>query len=599
MSLAYNVLIENDVETPLRDGTVLRSTVYRPAAEAERFPVLMTRTPYGRDLSVNSAYFNPATVAAAGFIVVLQDVRGRFGSDGEFVPSEHEADDGAEAVEWAANLPYSSGRVGMWGRSYFGESQWRAARRNPVGLAALASGVCAAGSADNGALFRGGAFELGSRLSWGHGSISLEAVRREFAGDPARLERELEAWRDLDASFADGSAFGTLPLNDLKSRASTFMQSYIIPSTGEDPGGETSEAWNWPASEPVALETLNIGGWFDIFLPNTLAHYRLQLEASRRDPVVPRPSLILGPWSHTNYTGIFPGTAFPGGSAGAVGAYGDLSSIHARWFARVLGDGPGQEGPGHDGPGRDGPTQELPSALVYFMGENSWRGFHELPEPDGAVELFLGTDGSLLREAGDDGAVEYDYDPLDPVPSTGGASMHLGADLAGPAEQSPVEARGDVVVFTTEPLADPLTVFGDVTATLFASSSAVDTDFVVRLCRVTPDGRSVGLAEGIVRASWRDACAGDGVFRPGPPRRPLTPGQVEEFRVNLWATACTFQAGDRIRVQVTSSCHPKWDRNLNTGAKATDSSDTVVARQRVLWGEAAPSRITLGVLSQP
>jgi hypothetical protein len=235
---------------------------------------------------------------------------------------------------------------------------------------------------------------------------------------------------------------------------------------------------------------------------------------------------------------------------------------------------------------------------VYFLGENRWRGFDELPEPNGKIELFLGPDGSLAREPGGAGTVEYDYDPLDPVPTTGGATMHLGADFAGPAEQSAVEARDDVVVFTSEPLAEPLTVFGDMTATLFASSSAVDTDFVVRLCRITQDGRSIGLADGIVRASWRDACAGDGIFRAGVPRSPLTPGKVEEFTVSLWATACTFQPGDRLRVHVTSSSHPRWDRNLNTGGKALDSSDTVVAHQRVLWGTATPSRITLGVLSQ-
>ena len=579
--MAYNVLIENDVETRLSDGTVLRSTVYRPVAEGERFPVLMTRTPYGRDLSVNSAYFNPATVAAEGFAVVLQDVRGRFGSDGEFTPGGQEADDGAEAVEWAARLPYSSGKVGMWGRSYFGESQWRAARRAPHGLGALAPGVCAAGSADNGALFRGGAFELGSRLSWGHGSISLDTIRREFADDPARLERELEAWRGLDASFADGSAYGTLPLNDLKSRACTFMQSAIIPSAGGDPGGEVSEAWDWPASAPVPLPTLNIGGWFDIFLPNTLGQYRLQLEASRRDPSVPRPRLILGPWSHASFTGLFPNAAFPGGSSAAVGPYGDLSSIHAKWFRHALAGGP---------------DPEPPAALVYFLGEDRWRGFEELPEPTARRELFLGAGGTLADRPGEDAAVSYDYDPLDPVPSTGGATMHLGADVPGPAEQSGIEAREDVLTFSTEPLTEPLTVFGDITARLFASSSAVDTDFVVRLCRVTPDGRSLALADGIVRASWRDACADDGVFRAGVPRRPLTPGAIEEFTVSLWSTACTFSPGDRIRVQVTSSCHPRWDRNLNTGAKALDSSDTVVAHQRVHLGAATPSRITFGIL---
>jgi len=119
----------------------------------------------------------------------------------------------------------------------------------------------------------------------------------------------------------------------------------------------------------------------------------------------------------------------------------------------------------------------------------------------------------------------------------------------------------------------------------------------VRLCRVTPDGRSIGLADGIVRASWRDACAGDGVFRAGPPRRPLVPGQVEEFTVSLWSTACTFDAGDSIRVQVTSSCHPRWDRNLNTGARAADSSETVVANQAIMFGPGTPSRISLGTLT--
>lgn len=578
----YNVLVENDVETRLSDGTVLRSTVYRPVAEDERFPVLLTRTPYGRDLSVNSAYFNPATVAAQGFAVVLQDVRGRFGSEGTFTPSAREADDGAETVEWAARLPYSSGKVGMWGRSYFGESQWRAARRAPHGLAALAPGVCAAGNADNGALFRGGAFELGSRLSWGHGSISLETIRREFADDPARLEREIEAWRALDAAFADGSAYGTLPLNELKSRTSAFMQSVVIPSIGEDPGGEASEAWDWPVSAPVPLPTLNIGGWFDIFLPNTLGQYRLQLEASQRDPAVPRPRLILGPWSHASFTGVFPDAAFPGGSSAGVGPYGDLSSIHAEWFRHVLAGGS---------------EPATPPVLVYVLGEDRWRGFDELPEPTGRRELFLGAGGTLAGDPAEDAEVPYDYDPLDPVPSTGGSTMHLGADFPGPAEQSRVEARADVLTFTTEPLAEPITVFGDVTAHLYAASSAVDTDFVVRLCRVTPDGRSLALTDGIVRASWLDACAHDGVFRAGVPRRPLTPGAVEQFTVSLWSTACTFSAGDRIRVQVTSSCHPRWDRNLNTGAKALDSSDAVVARQRVHVGQGTPSRITFGVLS--
>jgi putative CocE/NonD family hydrolase len=579
--MKHQVIIENDVQTQLTDGVILRSTVYRPDAPGS-FPVLLTRTPYGRDLAVNSAYFNPATVAAHGFVVILQDVRGRHGSDGTFVPGEHEANDGAETVEWAADLPYSSGRVGMWGRSYFAETQWRAARRRPRGLAALAPGICAAGNADNGALFRGGAFELGSRLAWGHGSIALEEIRRECADDPARLACELEIWAELDAGFADGSAYATLPINDLKSRANGFLQSVILPSASEDPGGELSQAWDSPVSGAVPLPTLHIGGWFDIFLPNTLAQYRMQLEASHAGKA-PRPQLIVGPWTHTNFTGTYPDVAFGAlASSMAVNGLGDLSSIHARWFDHVL---------------NDAPDPRLPGALVYVMGENRWRAFDELPESDAQVELFLGPDGSLEKSPGSTGAAAYYYDPSDPVPTTGSATMHLGADLAGPAEQAAVESRDDVLTFTTPPLEEPVTVFGEVSATLFASSSAVDTDFVVRLCRVTPDGRSIGLADGIVRASWRDACSGDGLFRPGRGRKPLIPGQVEEFVISLWSTACTFNAGDRIRIQVTSSCHPRWDRNLNTGLRAAGSSESVTAHQRIMFGVDTPSKITLGTIS--
>lgn len=583
MAHAYPVLIENDVENTLPDGTVLRSTVYRPAAAGHRFPVLLTRTPYGRDLAVNSAYFNPATVAAAGFAVILQDCRGRFGSDGVFVPSVHEEEDGAATVEWAAALPYSNGQVGMWGRSYFAETQWRAARARPAALRAIAPGVSAGGNAGNGAIYRGGAFELGSRLNWGHASASLEELRREYRGDAQALHRELAAWAELDASFADGSVFETLPFGDLKSRAGTFMNTYILPSGGEDAGSMAARLWDAASAAPVDLPTLHIGGWFDIFAPNTLDQYRRQLEHSRAHPGT-APRLILGPWSHTNLSGTFPDVSFGMlASAGAVGGYGDLSAIQTAWFDAVLN-------------GSTAALDRIPPVLVFFMGENRWRSFEELPAPASALELFLGADGSLAAAAGPAGALEYDYDPLDPVPTTGGATMLYGPAYPGPAGQGAVEARDDVVVFTSEPLQEPLTVFGEVTATLYADSSAVDTDFVVRLCRVAPDGTSTAITDGIVRASWRAACAGDGRFKPGAGRELLEPGRVYEFAVSLWSTAYTFAPGDRIRVQVTSSCHPRWDRNLNTGALAFDSSDTVVAHQRIHCGGTAPSRLSLGIL---
>lgn len=581
--MRYPVVVDGDVEATMTDGTILRSTVYRPDASDETFPVLLTRTPYGRDLAVNSAYFNPLTVAAAGYVVVMQDCRGRFGSDGRFEPSVNEASDGATTVEWAARLPWSNGRVGMWGRSYFAETQWRAARQSPAALKALAPGVSAGGNANNGALYRGGAHELGSRLAWGHASISLNELMREHADDPERRAKELQEWLALDTGFADGSCYGVLPLRDLEPRLGTFLRNEVTPSAGEGPGSDFCRLWDAASDAAVPLPTLHIGGWFDIFAPNTLDQYRRQAVLSKTFPGI-EPRLILGPWTHTNLTGGYPDIHFgAAASSGIVDGRGDLSSLHTAWFDAVLKE--------------DGAAiAAVPKVLLYFLGENRWRGFDELPVPAGQRSWFLSAEGDLLDQAGVDGNVEYAYDPLDPVPTTGGATMLAGAFPAGPARQDAVEARTDVAVFTTEPFTETTTIFGAVTATLFASSSAVDTDWVVRLCRVSADGVSLGIADGIVRASWRDAYAETGLFEEGHPPSPIEPGQVYEYTISLWETALTLAPGERLRVQVTSSCHPRWDRNLNTGKLAYESGVAVTANQRIHVGASHPSRLTVGLL---
>ncbi|GAA2124839.1 CocE/NonD family hydrolase [Arthrobacter humicola] len=576
------VLIDHDVETPLPDGTILRSTVYRPA-DGEPCPVLLTRTPYGRDLAVNSAYLNPATVAAAGYVVILQDCRGRFGSGGTFDPSVNEASDGANTVEWAARLPYSNGVVGMWGRSYFAETQWRAASRRPAGLAALAPGISAGANANNGSLYRGGAFELGSRLTWGHASIAANELLRDFPDDPELRAKEMESWLDLDRSFSDATAFGTLPLRDLSPRLGTFMRRHVLPSAGETPGSGFTRVWDAASAAPVDMPTLHIGGWFDIFAPSTLAQYRMQLEHSRANPAA-APRLIIGPWTHTNFSGVYPEVSFGlNAAAGVMNGLGDLSGLQTAWFDAVLKGDP------------DG-LRQVPPVLLYVMGENRWYGFEELPAPSRQRSWFLGAGGSLGDVPGAAGQESYAYDPLDPVPTAGGATMIHGSVPAGPAHQQAVEARDDVLTFTTAPFDAPVTIFGEVSATFFAASSAVDTDFVVRLCRVTPDGTSLGLADGIIRASWRDSYAGNGLWEPGHEPSPIAPGKPYEYTVSLWQTAYTFAPGERLRVQITSSCHPRWDRNLNTGKLAYDSAETIVARQSVLFGEGHPSRLTAGIL---
>jgi putative CocE/NonD family hydrolase len=224
------------------DGTVLRSTVYRPADDTESFPALLTRTPYGRDLAVNSAYFNPTTVAAAGYVVIMQDCRGRFGSDGEFNPSVNEASDGAETVEWAARLPYSNGKVGMWGRSYFAETQWRAAQEAPAPLRALGARCLGRRQRQQRRPVPRRCPRVRKPPELGHASASLNQLFREFADDPERKGKELQAWLELDESFADSTIFGTLPLRQLEPRLGTFMNSQVLPSAGEGPGSPFTPA---------------------------------------------------------------------------------------------------------------------------------------------------------------------------------------------------------------------------------------------------------------------------------------------------------------------------------------------------------------------
>ncbi|MER6425987.1 CocE/NonD family hydrolase [Streptomyces sp. NPDC001137] len=290
--------------------------------------------------------------------------------------------------------------------------------------------------------------------------------------------------------------------------------------------------------------------------------------------------MVVGPWAHSDFSGDFPDLSLGiAASSGAMGGYGDLNAMHIAWYDAVLKDD-------------DTALRRIPPVLLYFLGENRWHGFERLPGPAGHRTWYLADDSRLLDRPGGNSCAAYDYDPLSPVPTVGGATMIHGF-RPGPADERSVEARDDVVTFTSEPLAESLTLFGEVRAVFHASSSAPDTDFVVRLCKVSPDGVSIALNDGIVRASWRDSYATGG-YRPGHPPTPLKPGKVYEFTVSLWN--CTLAPGERLRVQVTSSCHPRWDRNLNTGLLAHDSAETAVAHQTLHLGEDFPSRIVVGTL---
>jgi uncharacterized protein len=566
----------------MRDGAPLMSNVYRPAESGE-YPVLLTRLPYGKDLPLGSSVLDPIKAAEAGYIVVVQDVRGRYRSEGKFVPFVKEYEDGYDTVEWAARLPGSDGSVGMYGLSYFGKTQWHAAVMRPPSLKSMVPGITW-GNHLNGVQMRGGVQELGLMQYWAQTALALNLLFRRYAGDPERIEEVLpELVGTIDTILA-GGGYDVLPLMDLPNpdELVPFVRGGLV-------RGVDDESWDYlnidGKYENVAVPTFHIGGWYDCFIGETLLQYEAMKEISR-EAGMRQPRLMVGPWTHGDFGSTFGDLDFGIGSSGLFLNYkGDLTDAHLRWFdATLKGDERALEG--------------TPLVQVFVMGENCWRGYEEWPVPGSHEEdWYLISDGSLRREPGGSGdqPARYDYDPEDPVPTIGGSVLMADIHRPGPRDQRPIESRPDVLVYTSPTLEDPYTVLGSVYVTLFAASSAPDTDFVARLVDVYPDGRAICVADGILRASARESYPAPGVVRPVAPSH-IEPGDVYEYVIDLWATGLTFLPGHRMRVEITSSSHPRWERNLNTGESAVHSSRAEVAHQTIFHDAGRRSRITLTVV---
>lgn len=555
-----DVTVERDVECRLPDGVVLRADVYRPAAEVS-LPVLLMRLPYGKTTGgANWGYAHPAWYAEHGYVVVVQDVRGRHASDGTFVPFVHETDDGFESVEWAAGLPGSNGSVGMYGFSYPGATQLLAARARPASLAAIAPGFTSPQFHD-GWTYSGGAFSLASMAGWA-AFLAVDAARR--AGD-----EEAHAAL-LGALGAAPTLYWKLPLRDLLPLLDVhapYFREWLA-----HPGYD--EYWRATAVDEdfsrIEVPGLHTGGWYDIFHAGTVAGFRGIRGAPQK--------LLLGPWQHSPWRAI--------GAPGRTDAGpNEVDAWHVRFFDKVL---KGERAGVFDHPAR-----------VFVLGEG-WRDLDAWP-PSGVVETLwylrsggransLYGDGALSREppAGEPADV-YLYDPLMPAQSLGGHSCCTESIAPmGPADQEPYEASKMVLVYTSEPLERELVLLGDVAVELYASSTALDTDFTARLCVVDRAGVSTNLKEGILRARFRDSLAAPA---------PLTPGEVYRLRISLGPIGVRLEAGTRIRLDVSSSDFPQWDRNLNTGGPLYTEPATaaVVATQAVFHDSSRPSRLLLPV----
>lgn len=556
-----DVRLLHDQRVPLRDGVSLSADVYLPLARGP-FPTVVQWTPYEstRDRFVGWG----AWYASRGYAAVVLDVRGRYESGGDFTAYTRDGEDAYDSIEWIVGREWCNGRIGTWGRSYGAIVQWQLSRHAHPAVVCMAPHVIMDDYYAD-CHYVGGAFQLalslGAALIW---STSIGLVTGELAGRLALNDRVL---RHLPLVDLDVQAIGR--------EVECWRQWHAHPTY--DPFWDAIRHRPEEMTVPVFQQC----GWYDAYAGATMRTYAGL--AGR----VPQ-KVLMGPWSHEEEsTRVIGGHDF-GPAASRVIREDDL-----RWYDHWLRD-------------LDTGVLDEPPISLFVMGANRWRHESEWPLP--GTELmpwYLSSGGRANSLVGDgvlrpdppgpsEPADRYDYDPARPVPTLGGNNsiltmmQHAVEPVGpGPADQRPIERRDDVLCYTSAPLERELEVTGPVEAVLYAASSARDTDFVVRLSDVQPDGRALFLCEGILRARHRNGLDVAEL---------LEPEEVAEYRIRMYPTSNLFRRGHRIRLDVTSSSFPRFSRNLNTGEDVATGTRMEIARQRVLHTATYPSHVLLPIV---
>ncbi|MEU4226979.1 CocE/NonD family hydrolase [Nonomuraea sp. NPDC026600] len=574
MTTADDLIVENDVMVPMRDGIRLRTDIFRPA-EPGQYPVLVQRYPY----STRDGYMKMfgKAIAQQGYAVLVQSCRGRYGSEGDFSPLHPDVEDGYDTVEWAAAQPWSNGKVGMYGTSYSGYTQWTAAIARPPHLVAIAPLTCAWNWDDSTWYYAPGVLHLGLALSWSALMTTWEAERRGVASP---LPKFAEAAKIMDGGGLGGvaelaelnrlEADGTRelldrrPLRDIEElrELAPWFREWCDRDDPQDPYWRRISAADH--IQDIDLPVLHLTGWYDFFAKGGLDAFTTMKRYGVTEQTRKGQRLVVGPWNHGSAQ-LRP-DADP-----AVGVFIDMSPDGPlmRFFAHHLkGELPGYV--------------DEPPVRLYAMGDNVWREEHEWPLARTQWTSYFLHDGALSTEApGDEQPDAYVYDPSDPVPG----SLRTGATYGDPVDLNAVAERPDVLVYTTPPLESDVEITGPVTLELWASSSVENTDFTAKLIEVFPDGGAINVCQGVVRT-------GVGVAQP------RTPGAAYRYEIDLWSTSTVVKAGHRIRLDISSSEFPTYDLNPNTGERITHatSAKTVPATQRIFHDELHPSRLILPII---
>jgi len=560
-----DIRVDNRVPVRMRDGVTLYADVYRPVGDG-RHPVLVSRTPYSTE-RFPTAYDAAVYLAQRGYVYVFQDIRGRHESEGRWEPFFDDEKDGYDTVEWAAKQAWSDGKVAMQGGSYLGQNQWRAAQGGPPSLVTI--------------------FPMVSSTSLYHDWITLNGGWRlsfNFGWGPVRQESRImqnpgpHTVSGLRAIHYDEVQWH-LPLNTMQQLVGRNARFYDDWLAHPDYDAYWKPLNAEELFDKITVPVHTFGGWFDIFSQGTLRGYVGMSQKGATEKARRGSHIVIGPWGHG------PSQKFGALDFGPA-ANVDALALQLRWYDYWL-------------KGIDNGLASEPPVKLFVMGRNEWVYEREYPlaraesrplyfDSGGAANSSRG-DGRLSWEkpAGAYGPDRFAYDPDDPVPSTGGNNCCGTPTPAGPMDQRPIEGRRDVLVYTSDFLPEEIEATGPVKVVLYASSDAVDTDFVAKLVDVYPDGTSYNMAEGILRARYRDSLA-----KPAP----LKPGQVYRMEIDLVGTSVAFLKGHRIRVHVTSSHFPQFDRNPNTGAPFGTTDKVRVAQQTVYHDAERSSHILLPVV---
>jgi len=598
-ALYADAIRQQDVMVAARDGILLATDIYRPgkggAATAERLPVLLHRTPYDKSEAATVAIAE--TLAKHGYVVMVQDTRGRHHSQGVFEKYYvFDAYDGYDSIEWAARQPFSNGKVGMYGTSYAAHTQADASKLAPPHLRALLLNMGGMSNAWDHSVRYDGAFEMGRQLTWAW----LQAL--DDAKDP--ITKGMLSKEDVNAWYS------ALPLRkglSPLSVAPNYEGYYLDEATHSDYGAHWDTLgmqWEKFYAQSADVPMMHVGGWYDIYLRGTIENWR-RLGALKKSPM----RLVIGPWTHHGNTATYAGDV----DFGTEAAIKDFdTNFHLRWFDYHLKDiktAAAAQAPVRYFLMGTGDGHKDAAGRLYHGGE--WRDSKQWPPAEAhAATFYLHADGSLSTRApaaSEPAATVFQYDPAHPVPTIGGGVSKRLKDGAYDQRERPdmpgsrppylpLRARSDVLVFESEVLKQDAVVAGPVEVTLFASSSATDTDFTAKLIDVYPPsadfpaGFDMNLTDGILRASYRDHSE---------TRQLLTPGKIYSIVIRPFDTANVVKKGHRIRLDISSSNFPRFDVNPNTGEALGLSRRVKTAENSVYHDAAHASSVKLFLLPTP